>query len=100
MARTIFTSPPHPRLTGDDTDIPDIDQMDITYLAEILENNKFTLIDADMKKHVKQVRESRNTLCHRDTETMDATKFKGNCNQLLRSFNEIAKPTFEVRRNK
>ena len=68
--------------------------MDITYLAEILENS--SLIDADMKKHVKDVREARNHLCHQDTLTMDESAFKKMCGQLLQSFRPIVATTFEV----
>ena len=80
---------PHAIRLATDPNIPDMEQMDTTYLAHILRNS--TLEDS-MKNHVKVVKDVRNDLCHHHTETMDETTFKATRDRLLDSFEEIVKP--------
>ena len=72
---------------------PDIEDMDITYLAHILLSSN--LIEEEMKGLVSQVKEARNSLCHYSSDSMKESSFDEFCGGLLPVFNEIVMESFK-----
>ena len=75
----------------DESEIPDPEAMDITYLAHVLRS----LADDAMKEHVKVVKDVRNDLCHKFTEAMDEELFKQTCETLQSAFEKIIEPAVD-----
>merc|ERR1712126_161340 len=80
---------------ADDPDVPDLEAMDITYLAHIL--GHLTSVDDEMKGHIKVIKDIRNDLCHNIFEAMDETAFEETCEKLLDAFGSILKPAVKRR---
>ena len=76
---------------ADESEIPDPEAMDITYLAHVLRS----LADDAMKEHVKVVKDVRNDLCHKFTEAMDEELFEQTCEKLLLAFEKIIEPAVD-----